>query len=599
MKKKLLLLLAAGLMLGACSNDASSSSSSSSSEEPSSSSSSSSSSSETSSSESSEASSESTSEESSAESTSESSEESSSEESSESSTTPIEKVTPTVTIYYGETENTENGGAGSYTTDTLPDFSYKAYVDGVEVTDTGADAYYQNNDTSTRLEGKPSTAGTFSYNVVIPGNDTYTAVTRWVWFTVTDSSKITLSITITVNDTEIADDAESRNAGTFAANNLPTFSYKAYHEGVEVEDASIATVYLNEAEQELTGVPSEPGIYSYHVRVREDDTYNALDRYVWYTITDASKSTPTVTIYYGESENTENGGAGTFTSDAIPDFTFKTFVNGEEVTDTGADYYYQNNDTETRLDSKPTSAGTYSFNVSIAESDSYTAVTRWVWFIVTDAAKITPTVTILVGDIENTANGPLSGDWNGDNSISLSNYPSFSYTAYAGDTEIPDSYVSAYFVDNSTEAVVEESALQEGKEYAYHVHIAEGDTFTSLVRYVVFTVAVETVSKVEPTVTILIGDIENTANSALSGSWSGDNSISLTNYPAFSYTAYAGDTEIPDSYVTAFFMLNDGSETVVEESALEVGKEYAYHVHVAEGDTFTSLVRWVVFNVVA
>ena len=142
------------------------------------------------------------------------------------------RVTPVVTIKYGNEANTENGGAGSFAEGSIPDFSYSIAYDGQPVTDATVEAFYQNEANEQRINKEDMVAGgKYSYHVNVTADDKYTAVIRWVWFTVISASKVTPVVTIKYGNEA---NTENGGAGSFTEGSIPDFSYSISADGAAV-----------------------------------------------------------------------------------------------------------------------------------------------------------------------------------------------------------------------------------------------------------------------------------------------------------------------------------------------------------------------------
>ena len=383
-----------------------------------------------------------------------------------------EKVTPVITIKYGEETNTANGGVGSFKDNAIPDFTYE-----IDVNDATVEEFYQKEfDDYGRVDKDEMEAGyTYSYHVNVLEDDDYNAVARWVWFNVISSAKTDPVITIKYGE-EV--NTTNTGIGSFPADAIPDFTYE-----IDVNDATVEAYYVNnDTEAKVAKADMVAGgTYAYHVHVTEDDNYNAVVRWVWFTVTEATpveKTTPVITIKYGEVNNTENGGAGSFKDNAIPDFTYEIDVNDATV-----EAYYVNNDTDAQVEkANMVAGGTYAYRVIVTEDAKYNAVVRWVWFTVISGEKVTPVITIKYGEETNTANG-------GAGSFEVSSIPDFNY-----EIDVNDATVEEFYMNNDTEAKVAKADMVAGGTYAYHVHVTEDDNYNAVVRWVWFTVVEDTPS---------------------------------------------------------------------------------------------------------
>lgn len=371
--------------------------------------------------------------------------------------------------------------------------------------------------------------------------------------------KVDAQIKIMVNGSEFSEDM---NGTTFDVTNLPTFSFS-------VSEGATADFYFskdlgNDAYENLGHtMPTTIGTYSYVVNVLENDNYNASSLFRWFKIVDASsKVTPTVTIKVnGEAKDPRTGTSVAFKTDKLPVFSYEVSEEGANV----EVYYVQTlgKDKEQRLDGAPTTPGSYAIHVNVIEDDNFNGVENWFWYILEDANKITPTITMIVNGERREADSGEEKPYN------IKNVPTFDYEISDGAT------ATTYFINNETYQIINGIPSEPGA-YAYHVKVEASERFNAVDKWFYFYLE----AGVTPTITIKVNDKEFTTEE-------NGTTFYVDDLPSFTYEAPN------DAQVTIFFTKDDGKVNLGSEMPTTPGT-YAYNVKVNADDKYseTSVFRW-------
>lgn len=272
------------------------------------------------------------------------------------------KVTPTVTIKVnGEAKDPRTGTAVSFKTNNLPVFTYEVSEEGANV-----DVYYVDTTDDSRLDGAPTTPGSYAIHVNVIEDDNFNGVENWFWYSLESADKITPTITMIVN----GERREADNGETKPYTTVPTFDY-------EISDGATAITYFvdNATEQVIDGIPSEPGVYAYHVKVEASERFNAVDKWFYFYLEAGNKIIPTITIKVNGVEFTTDENGTTFYVDDLPSFSYET-PNDAQVT-----IFFTMNDGAIDLGSEmPTTPGTYAYNVKVNADDKYSETSTFRWF---------------------------------------------------------------------------------------------------------------------------------------------------------------------------------------------------------------------------
>lgn len=132
----------------------------------------------------------------------------------------------------------------------------------------------------------------------------------------------------------------------------------------------------------------KPAFWSMVINVEKNDIYANFAGQHWKVFQISGKLTPTITISLNGVAQEQKTGGQEFTTDALPEFTF-------EVSDGAtATYYYKNNVTNENLGTTaPTTAGTYSYNVSVEGDDKFNETFNYYWYKI-KGTKVDPVVTV-------------------------------------------------------------------------------------------------------------------------------------------------------------------------------------------------------------
>lgn len=358
------------------------------------------------------------------------------------------KVTPTVTIKVnGEAKDPRTGTSVPFKTNNLPVFTYEVSEEGANV-----DVFYVDTTDESRLDGAPTTPGSYAIHVNIIEDDNFNGVENWYWYNLESADKITPTITMIVN----GERREANTGETKPYTTVPTFDY-------EISDGATATTYFvnNKTEQIIDGIPSEPGAYAYHVKVEASERFNAVDKWFYFYLEAGDKITPTITIKVnGEAKEPKTGLVTPFKTNNLPSFTY-------DVSDGAvATAFFVNNETEENIGTAiPSVPGVYSYHVKVEANSQFNEVENYFWFYLEDDNnKQDATIVIMANGVEFTA------EENG-TTFYVDDLPSFTY-------EVPaDAQVTIFFTkDNGAVNLGSEMPTTPGT-YAYNVKVNADDKY--------------------------------------------------------------------------------------------------------------------------
>ncbi len=252
------------------------------------------------------------------------------------------KFTPTIT-FSGDTTYTYDGNGHT------PSYTIGNEFFGVE------SVYHYSSEGLGISDQKeaPTQIAYWSLVVETVETDIYAASRKWQVFQITaPSEKLTPEITFSIES-----GAVFAYDGTQAAPDI----------SVQVSEGATYTTYFELDGVNIgTDIPTTPGTYSFICEVSENDIYLAKRDYRWFKITSPSKTDAIIT--FGETTEFEYDGQA-----HSPTF---------EVSE-GANYTYQYEQNEQFYSSEaPAEPGTYALVITVSESDSFNAGSKWVIFTI-------------------------------------------------------------------------------------------------------------------------------------------------------------------------------------------------------------------------
>ena len=308
---------------------------------------------------------------------------------------PVKEV-PTITFYWdGVAVNTKESHwlAGSYAASCFYvdefDLSKLTYevTDGVEYT-----SQYEVNEAPVTLTD-PITPATYAFKITTTESDTHISVVDWVLFEVKERpQKVAPTITFFWKGEAVNTKETHWLAGSYAASSFYVDEFDLDSLTYEVTTGvTYTTQYeIDEVPVTLTD-PLTPATYAFKITTTEDSTYTSVVDWVLFEIkARPQKTVPTITFSYNgekldfEADGDHWWGEGWANSQHYSD-EFDIEKLTYEVSDGLTGKATLTLDEATiEAPTNPLKPGTYALTVAVEETDTTTAASTWLLFIIKD-----------------------------------------------------------------------------------------------------------------------------------------------------------------------------------------------------------------------